>query len=95
MQLVQCCAPDDVCCASNQPKCVGTVGASLGISPSTVSHHIKELRQAGVIQVSRCGQSIKCWVDPEMLTDLCNFIHSVAGDSPCCSVKPPGDGSGR
>jgi ArsR family transcriptional regulator len=35
-----------------------------------VSHHIKELRGAGLIQTRRQGQNIECWVDPDILEEL-------------------------
>jgi ArsR family transcriptional regulator len=46
----------------------------LGIVPSTVSHHIKELRRAGLIRMERRGQKIECWVDPEVLKELAGFF---------------------
>jgi len=55
-------------------ECVGELGRDLSIAPSTVSHHIKELRQAGLIQMERRGRSVECWVDPEMLTALAMFF---------------------
>jgi ArsR family transcriptional regulator len=42
----------------------------LNIAPSTVSHHIKELRQAGVISVERRGKNIECWVNEEAVQAL-------------------------
>jgi len=47
--------------------CVGDFGEMLGIVPSTISHHIKELRRAGLIKVERNGQRIECWIDAETL----------------------------
>jgi len=86
LKLASCCAPGTDCDPENKPKCVGVVGEDLGISPSTISHHIKELRQAGVIRVSRCGQSIHCWVNPEMMQALCDFVHAAKAGNPCCAV---------
>jgi len=42
----------------------------LNIAPSTVSHHIKELRQAGIIVVERRGKNIECWVNEEAVKVL-------------------------
>ncbi len=76
LRLVSCCVPGTVW--SFEPKdvtYVGDVAKDLKIVPSTVSHHIKELRQAGLIKMKRSGQKIECWVDPEVLKDLEGFFQ--------------------
>jgi len=54
--------------------CVGDLGQDIGVAQSTVSHHIKELRRAGLIHTARHGQKIKCWVNPETWQDLTGFF---------------------
>jgi len=54
--------------------CVGELGKDLGIAPSTLSHHIKELRRAGLIRMERRGQKIDCWIDPATLKALKEFF---------------------
>ncbi len=47
----------------------------LGIAPSTVSHHLKELRQAGLIQMARRGRQVACWVEKDVLEELSTFFN--------------------
>ena len=79
LKLITCCTPGTVTEIQDGMEYegfafVGELGEGLGIVPSTLSHHIKELRHAGIIRMEREGQKIKCWVDPDMLTSLRNFL---------------------
>jgi ArsR family transcriptional regulator len=79
MRLVSCCIPKVVTNISSSPEsencaCIGELGQDLNIVASTMSHHIKELRQAGLIRMERRGQKIECWIDPETLTALQGFF---------------------
>ncbi len=74
-RLASCCRPGtistiDAC----ETACVGELGRELDIVPSTVSHHIKELRQAGLIRTRRRGQKIECWIDPGVVEQLKKFF---------------------
>jgi DNA-binding transcriptional ArsR family regulator len=46
----------------------------LNLSPSTVSHHIKELESAGLITTERMGQSVCCRVDSGAWNRLRSFL---------------------
>ncbi len=79
LKLITCCTPGTV--TEIKPGMeyegfafVGELGEGLGIVPSTLSHHVKELRRAGIIRMEREGQKVKCWVDPNMLASLRNFL---------------------
>lgn len=76
-QLVHCCQHGVRCRpdAESVRRCVGDLGRDLGLAPSTVSHHIKELRHAGLIRVERRGQNIHCWIDPDVVRSLADFFQ--------------------
>jgi len=75
LNLVSCCPPGTKCIsdASGQ-RCVGELGQDLEIDPSTVSHHLKELRRSGLIRMERRGKRIICWVDQETVLGLPNLL---------------------
>jgi len=70
-----------VVCDSNGESCscVGELGQDLGIVPSTVSHHIKELCEAGLIRMERHGQRIECQIEPGILRELAAFFSRPNG----------------
>jgi ArsR family transcriptional regulator len=74
-RLASCCTPGEACGVdADMRECVGAVGKNLGLAPSTISHHIKELHRAGLIKMKRRGQTVECWVDPETLDSLATFF---------------------
>lgn len=77
----RCCAPASPTAARQRARfcCAGEVGRGLGLAASTVSHHLKELRQAGLMHVERQGRRIDCWASQETLGLLATFIASLAG----------------
>ncbi len=80
MRLAACCEPGVACCAEDEmQRCAGNVGEDLGLAPSTVSHHLKELRRAGLIRMERQGKRVLCWAEPEVIQDLTDFLSQKEG----------------
>ena len=53
---------------------ISQIAARFDLTLSTVSHHIKELREAGLIRCDRRGQSIYCSTEPGLLEELQAFL---------------------
>jgi ArsR family transcriptional regulator len=70
-----CRGSEPICEMGSSSCCVGELGKELNIAASTVSHHIKELKNAGLINLERRGRTIMCWVDPVKLKELSNFFN--------------------
>ena len=74
-RLMSCCVPGTVCSTEEATRyCVGELGEGLDIALSTLSHHLKELNRAGLIQMERQGKNIQCWVEPDVLDELAHFF---------------------
>jgi len=84
LRLLSCCSPGTRWKTEDgAARCVGDLGRDLGIVASTVSHHIKELHQAGLIRMERRGQSIECWIDPDAVRELRQFLDGAPDGRLC------------
>ena len=54
---------------------VSEIARRFDLSLSTVSHHLKELRNAGLIRCERRGQQIFCEVDAQALAAIEHFLQ--------------------
>jgi ArsR family transcriptional regulator len=92
LRLATYCLPG--CCASKPAsirRCVGDLGSDLGLAASTVSHHLKELRLAGLMHVERHGRNIECWISQDSVRALAAFFGSAHASA---SELPGIDGRG-
>ena len=58
---------------------VGSIQDRLGIAPSTLSHHLRALMQAGVLAQRRDGRVLNCLADFDRISALAGFLISE-----CC-----------
>ena len=58
--------------------CVAEAGQGLGLAPSTISHHVKELRQAGLVTVERRGREVHCQVNEKTLREAIGYLKGLA-----------------
>lgn len=47
---------------------------SFNLSKSTISHHFKELQNAGLIECTKQGQSQCCTINKELIKNIKNFF---------------------
>lgn len=75
MSFVRCIPPDTVEKLSEEQLivCQKCLCDDFDLAPSTVSHHLKELRIAGLINQERKGKDIFISVNPEAVNILKNF----------------------
>ena len=66
---------------------VGEVCCRIGGSASTISHHLKELRLAGLIRMEKRGRWIYCSVNPEALAQIREFVQQEP--DPCLEAAAP------
>lgn len=65
-------AVEAACCPVE--KAFTRVCACMKLSRSTISHHFKELQNAGLITCEREGQSFRCWINEAEVAAIRNFL---------------------
>lgn len=60
--------------ADGMEKCFTKACCCMDLSRSTISHHFKELQNAGLISCTRKGQSYVCAVNMEAVEFIQNFL---------------------
>ena len=74
-RMTRCCAPGTVCDVGQVTQLtVGELGEGLNIAPSTLSHHLKELSRAGLVQMERRGKQVVCWVETSTLEEVASIF---------------------
>jgi len=74
-----------------QGACPGEIGAELGLSPATLSFHLRTLSQAGLVTAEQQGRSILYRADFTAMEALVGFLgeNCCAADGAGCSVGAP------
>jgi ArsR family transcriptional regulator len=62
--------------------CVCDVSSALGISSALASHHLKKLREAGLVDTQRKGLWLHCSLRREALLELSHELRTLAHREP-------------
>ncbi len=73
---------DEQCCACQHLR------DQFPVSKATISHHIKELVRAGVVEARREGQYLNCLVRRETLEAYAAELLRRVGSDPACLAAP-------
>lgn len=69
---------------------VGQLQAALDIAPSTLSHHVKALVIAGLIQQERRSTTLVCRARYDVMRDLVGFLVAECCVDAACAQDSPG-----
>ncbi len=67
-------APDGSCCNN-----VGAIAEQFGLALSTVSHHLRVLHEAGLIQCEQRGQYVYCVINWETVRQMRQSLNPREG----------------
>ena len=65
--------------ADDNGSCTCDLAPAVGLTEATVSHHLKQLREAGLIEGTKVGTNVFYRANRDALTALCRTI-----DPACC-----------
>jgi len=72
---------------SRQSDCQKAAAECLGIGRSTMSYHIRELTDCGLVKVERDGQKVSWSLDPRGVALLREFMNQIEGSKPRALTK--------
>lgn len=80
MELFECLrkAREVRCEGETAEMCVCDIAGGAKITLSTVSHHLKELKEAGLILCERRGKRIYCSVNKDALLEMESFLGGIS-----------------
>lgn len=64
------------------PCHVGEIQAALGIEQSLLSHHLRNLREAGIVEASRDGKAVLYQLAPDLAKSEAGIV-----DLGCCHIS--------
>lgn len=76
MELLPHLASGKICSSDIEQvnACQLDIATRMKLAPSTVSHHFKELKNAGLVHISRHGRNVDIQINQEALQHLRSFL---------------------
>jgi len=76
LELLPHLASGEVCSSdvAQVNACQLEMAIRMNLAPSTVSHHVKELKHAGLVNMTRHGRNVDIQINPEALAFLRSFL---------------------
>jgi len=71
---------DSVDVAEGTTCCVDEIGVQFEMAQSTVSQHLKELYNAGLLERHKKGKWVYYTIKPETLEEISGYLHEFASD---------------
>lgn len=62
------------CCGSCDGTAICAIRCQVPCAPSTLTHHLNELRDAGLIETEKRGRVVYCRVKPDALGTIASFL---------------------
>ncbi|HEX5326542.1 MAG TPA: metalloregulator ArsR/SmtB family transcription factor [Acetobacteraceae bacterium] len=72
--------PDAACCSNEDQVCACDLEPLLGLAQPTVSHHMKLLTDAGLVQARKSGRWVYYRLDRDRFHALAAWLTDLAGD---------------
>lgn len=69
--------------ASKPELCVCEITPAFDLSSGTISHHLKVLREAGLVECERRGTFVYYWIQPAAIGTLSALLSADSGDGHC------------
>ncbi|GIH62555.1 ArsR/SmtB family transcription factor [Microbispora siamensis] len=63
-----------IACHEGGEACVCDLTTAFDLTPPTISHHLKVLRQAGLIESERRGTWVYYWINPAVLARMSTLL---------------------
>lgn len=70
---------DELCCTVEDRVCACDIETAIGLSQPTISHHLKILAQAGLVETERDGRFVYYRIKRSSFAQLAEFLESFVG----------------